>query len=200
MIPTQFHFDQLAGRIEAAYRRRHSKWVGTGLTPGVWTAAAGRLSGITAVSPNLPIDPELYVAVQNYKPFRRDPWRELTQEESARRYRSSVRKIVKQLKAELAGELDWSNQLLNTGRSIDDVITVAKSRVSAITKLALCVRHNREDLAAIVRPDAEAQQLACPLYLFACRNLMPDVTQEVPRDKHLSILGITGHSDSFAWN
>ena len=200
MIATQSHLDHLAERIEVAYRRRHPIWAPLGLTPGVWLAAAGRLNDVAAIDPASPIDPELFVAVQDYRTFRRDPWRELAQEGAATRYRSAVRKIVKQLKAELEGELDWSKQLLESGRSLDELIAVVKTRVSPIAKLALCVRHDRDDLADQVRPAAEAQQRACPLYTFACRKLIPGLAVDAPEAPAVGGPGLVDQEHSFAWN
>ncbi len=200
MIATQSHLDHLARRIELAYCRQHPGWVATALTPGVWSAAAVRLNDVSRLGATFPIDPELYVAVQDFKTFRRDPWRELTQECCARRYRASVRKIVKQLKRELEGELNWSDRVLESGRSLDELVEVGRSRISPIAKLALCVRHQRDDLAELIRPAAEAQRLACPLYASACRKLMPDVALLRSKSTALHDGKVSTQQNSFFWN
>ena len=200
VISTQNNLDQVAERIERAYRRRHSTWLATGLTPGVWTAAAVRLNDVSHNRVVLPIDPELFVAVQNYKSFRRDPWRELTQEGSVKTYRFAVRKIISQLKIELAAEMRWSKRFLEAGGSLDEVMAISKSRVSPITKLVLCHRQQRQDLAETIRPAAEAQHLACPLYQFAYRNLMPSLSYPDSNRGSMTIPGVGEQKHSFAWN
>ena len=200
LISTQNDLDQLAGRIERAYRRRHPLWTATGLTPGVWTAAAVRLSEVAMGDSILPIDAELFIAVQNYKSFRRDPWGELTQERATKSYRLAIRVIIKQLKKEIAAELKWSQRVLEMGRSLDEVLTSTKSRVSPITKLVLCHREGREDLAQVVRPAAEAQHLACPLYRYALKNLIAHAAYPEPRNEVIKSRDVIAQNRSFAWN
>jgi len=200
VIPTQNNLDQVAERIERAYRRRHPTWTATGLTPGVWTAAAVRLADVSHGDVSLPIDPELFVAVQNYQSFRRDPWRELTQEGAVKIYRSAVRKIIQQLKAELADEMKRSKRFLEAGGSLDEVLANSKSRVSPITKFVLCHRQKRQDLVEVIRPAAQAQHLACPLYRFACENLVPSLFQPDSTRELMTMPGVGQPNLSFAWN
>ncbi len=200
MTTTQHHLDQLAGRIAQAYHRKHPLWVEIGLTPGVWNSAAIRLNEVAIYHPGLPIDPELFVAVQDYRTFRRDPWCELTQEGSAKVYRATVRKIIKRLRTELATELRRSKRHLAAGRTLDDIMTSTKSRVSPIAKLVLCHDQDRTDLVEAIRPSAEAQHVACPLYRFACKNLMPRSVYPEPQPDLISSPSITDQARSFAWN
>lgn len=199
MLTTQTSLDQLADRIEQAYRRRHPQWFAIGLTPGVWTAAAARLVEVEEVGSGLPVDPELFVAVQSYKSFRRDPWGELTQEQAAKVYRAAIRKIVRQLRAELKAELRWSRRHLEMGQSLDQIFGQARSRVSPIAKLVLCQEWDRDDLAEAVRPAAEAQHQACPLYRIACEDLMATSAYPTPRAAASSDL-LAIPAGSFAWN
>lgn len=200
MIPNQNSLDRVAERIERAYRRRHPNWLATGLTPGVWIAAAVRLTDHSRYGHSLPGDPELFVAVQNYKSFRRDPWRELTQEGALKTYRSAIRKIVQQLKAELARELRWSKRFLAAGGSLEEILAISKSRVSPITKLVLCHHQQRQDLADEIRSAVDAQHHACPLYRFACRDLMPSGCYPDPSTDVMTINGVDRQRYSYAWN
>ena len=198
MISTQYNLDQLAGRIERAYHRRHPNWVETGLTPGVWTAATLRLLEVAATRSSIPIDPELFVAVQSYKTFRRDPWCELTQEGASKTYQKAIRQIVRHLKKELSAELRWATRYLEATDSLDQLVAHPKSKASPIIKLMLCRQHDRADLAALVRNAADAQHLACPLYQSACQKLMPH--EFYPRPK-LVLSSISANPDhSHIWN
>jgi len=200
VIITQKNLDQLAERIERAYRRKHPNWVATGVTPGVWTSAAIRLHDASSIDPSTPIDPELFVAVQKETAFRCDPWHELTQEAATRVYRVAIRKIVRHLKAELAAELRCSKRFLKAGGSIEAMMTHSKSRISPIIKLVVCHRSHRSDLAEVVRPAAEAQHLACPLYRIACDNLLKHSDYPNPKPDLVPTWGITNQKHMFAWN
>ena len=200
MLTTQSHLDQRAARLERAYRRRHPNWLATGLTPGVWGAAAARLMEAGRAGSGLPVDPELFVAVQDCKSFRPDPWAELTQERAARAYRVAIRKIVQQLRAELKAELRWSRRHLLSGQSLDQVFNLTKSRVSPIAKLVLCEEWDRTDLAESVRPAAEAQHQACPLYRLACKDLMTTSAYPAPQPPASSAEPVATPAGAYAWN
>ena len=202
LLATQTDLDLLADRLEQAYRRRHPNWLATALTPGVWTAAAARLAEVAGSRTSYPVDPELFIAVQDYRSFRRDPWSELTQDVSAKLYRAAVRKIIRQLRLELRAELRWSKRRLVAGHTLEQVLAGSKSRLSPITKLALCLEQDRGDLAAAVRPAAEAQHRACPLYRFACKDCF-----EADVEFEFVSCGHPAHPDllpeqaaSFPWN
>lgn len=200
VITTQNSLDQLAVRLQRAYERRHPHWLSTGLTPGVWTAAASRLLDVGVNQPKLPIDPELFVAVQDYKTFRRDPWRELTQAGSSHVYRQSILQIVKQLKVELRKELRWARRYLEKEGSLDQMLACPRPKVSPLVKLLLCHQQNRPELAVLVRTAAEAQQKACPLYDLACNHLSLD---QIPlRSKGTLMLSpfLVDQEDTYVWN
>ena len=200
MLTTQSHLDQIAARIEQAYQRRHPNWLATGLTPGVWGAAAARLMEVELAGTDLPVDPELFVAVQSYKPFRRDPWAELTQERAAKAYRVAIRKIVKQLRAELKAELRRSRRHLLSGRSLDEVFSLTRVRVSPIAKLVLCEESDRTDLAEAIRPAAEAQHEACPLYRLACEDLLTTTAYPTPQPPATPAVLVATPAGAYAWN
>ena len=100
VLTTQASLDGLAERIERAYRRRHSGWFRGCSTERVWSAAAAILVQLHQEDPTLPLDPELYVAVQPIAAPGAafdDPWVGLTQAAAARRYRKRVREMVRGL-------------------------------------------------------------------------------------------------------
>ena len=83
--------DHLSSRIQQAYALRRPDWRRGCSTSRVWAVAAQRLWAAHAVDPmKFPLDPELFVASQRITAPFADPWSELTQAESARRYRSTV--------------------------------------------------------------------------------------------------------------
>src|SRR4051812_44106026 len=105
VISSQDDIEQLADRIERAYRRRYPSWNSVGLTPGVWDSAAARLLEAAHLESAIPIDPELFVAVQVKSGSRNDPWAELTQACSLRQYLRALERIVGQLREELIREV-----------------------------------------------------------------------------------------------
>ena len=60
----------------------------------------------------VPLDAELFVASQPIAVPFADPWSELTQPESARRYRSTLRRIVRRLRGELKREVGRAERLI----------------------------------------------------------------------------------------
>ena len=199
-MTSQIKLDQLADRIEKAYRLRHPNWQSTGLTPGVWSTAAARLNATSRGLRSVPIDPELFVAVQNYKSFRRDPWTELAQENSANLYRQAVRRLINQLKAELREELRWSIRFMGSGGSLDNLLTTPRSKASPLTALCMFIQHNRFDLVGQVKAAAEQQHQACPLYRFACKQTIPASLYPNPNGEVLVACGAHSQENSFAWN
>lgn len=200
MITTQTKLEKLADRIERAYRLRFPNWPATGLTPGVWAAAAARLTEAAWGTRSLPIDPELFVAAQSYRSFRRDPWAELAQEGSGKAYRSAIRQVVGQLRDELKRELRWSNRFLRTGGSLEELLSTPQSRVSPLTAMSLFIRHDRFDLVRQVRPAAESQHRACPLYRYACKRTIPADLYPATLPDVAATVGITDQQLAFAWN
>ncbi len=173
MISSQKTVDLLAGRIQRAYQRRHPRWQPAGLTPGVWNAAASRLLDILKVDPAGPIDPELFVAIQPGRDPLRDPWAELTQQQSSRRYIRAVRKIVAQLRRELHGEVCRAEHRLVRGLALERVLATVGPQISPLARYILAHRAGRPDLSESYRAAAEGQHRACPLYRLASRSFLP---------------------------
>jgi hypothetical protein len=110
VICSQDAIRQLAVRIEHAYSRKYPKWLPIGLTPGVWESASARLLEASNRGANIPIDPELFVAVQARNRLAPDPWAELTQQRSLNQYIKALRRIIGQLRRELKGEVRRSRR------------------------------------------------------------------------------------------
>ena len=173
MICSQDAIDLVATRIESAYRRRYPRWLAIGLTPGVWESAASRLLEASAERPKVPIDPELYVAVQPRAGHTPDPWAELTQRRSLQRYRKSLRLIIGQLRKELKSEVQRAESRFLRGMSLEEVLAEEESRISPLTRYILAYRAGRHDLSKKHRVAAENQHRSCPLYRLAARSLLP---------------------------
>jgi len=180
VILSQDAIELLADRIERAYRRRHPRWHSVGLTPGVWGSAAARLSEITAGFRDYPVDPELFVAAQLDGGTRRDPWAELTQQRSLRRYVVAVRKIVGQLREELKDEVRRAERRLIRGTSLEDLLDADGARISPLTRYILARRAGRDDLSSRHREAAEGQHRACPLYRLAALSVLPGEAYPTP--------------------
>ena len=181
MICSQSDIDSIAERIEGAYRRRHLRWPGLALSPGVWESAALTLLQLSIDRPNIPIDPELYVAVMIESGSAPDPWAELTQRRSRNRYLKALRRIVGQLRRELHGEFRVAARLISEGQALIEVLEASNLPISPLTRFILAWRAGRPDLSSRLRAAVENQHQSCPLYLLACRKFLPAQAYPVPR-------------------
>jgi len=174
VIRSQDAINELAIRIENAYRRKYRRWICVGLTPGVWESAASRLIEAAESDPNIPIDPELFVAVQTRTRLSPDPWSELTQHSSLDRYMNALRRIITQLRRELRSELHRADSHLDQGMTLDQVLKAEGSSLSPLTCFILAHRAGRRDLCSYYRTGAQRQHRSCPLYKSACRSFLPN--------------------------
>jgi hypothetical protein len=182
VLASQALLDQLSGRIQRAYALRHPDWRGGCSTSRVWAAAAQRLWAAHAADPaRVPLDAELFVASQRIAVPFADPWSELTQPESARRYKAILRKIVRKLRRELEREVGYAERLIRNGRNIRDALR-AEGRLSALGCFIVAVRAGREDLASRFTAAAAAQHSAFPLCWQATRALLPPDRYPAPAE------------------
>ena len=77
MLPTQEMIDRLADRIERAFRLKRCNWRRGCSTPRIWSAAATILWQVHCENPEIPLDPELFVASQPIAASFGDPWASL---------------------------------------------------------------------------------------------------------------------------
>ena len=182
VISSQDTIGQLADRIERAYRRRYSQWQAIGLTPGVWMSAASRLLEASEEECGVPIDPELFVAVQIRGGTTPNPWVELTQERSLELYLRALRRIVVQLRKELRSEVRRAERRIHLGLTLEEVLTTEGDGISPLTRYILAHRAGRHDLSIRHRAAAENQHRSCPLYRLASRTFLP--SQAYPSADH----------------
>ncbi len=174
MVPTCDTTQGLAERIKRAYSRGRPRWRQGCSNPRVWLVAAANLLRLHREDPAIPADPVLYVLAQPMASPLDDPWQVLTQPESARRYRRRVRKIVRQLREELRGEIRRGEGQLLRGVPVESVLSCGANRLSPLGRILLATRSGRPDLVEPWRAAARDQHHACPLYLQAWRDLLPD--------------------------
>lgn len=184
MIRKRDGIDLIAGRIELAYRRRHSAWIGVVSAPGVWESAASRLVEASRSHPGIPIDPELYVAALTSADHSPDPWSELTQGQSIARYLRVLRKIVSQLRLELTQELRRADRKMKDGQGIDEILDGRHGKLSPLTRYIFAFQAGRMDLAEKHRASAESQHRSCPLYREAIRPLLSGCDYPGPARNH----------------
>ena len=133
VLPTHEVLDQLADRIEQAYSLRRPRWLRGCSTSRVWYMASARLWEAHASDPGrIPLDPELYVASQPISTPFSDPWGELAQPDSVRRYRSSVRQVIRQLRAELKREITGAERDIREGEDIGGVLNRVRRSLSSL--------------------------------------------------------------------
>jgi hypothetical protein len=184
VLPTQEMIARLGERIRQAYIRRYPDWSPIRTTEGVWNATAAGLLMLHRNKPTIPIDPELYVAVQPLGSWA-DPWADLTQQSSLRRYRRHIRLIVTQLRNEIKDEVRQAERLIRRGASLSKVLADSGCKLSALGRFVVVLRAGRVDLAEQIRPAAERQHLSCPLYMQACRTLLASRDYPLPRPSGL---------------
>ena len=174
VLPTHEVLDQLADRIEQAYSLRKPRWLGCCSTSRVWDMAALRLWEAHVSDPDrVPLDPELFVASQPISVPFSDPWAELAHRKSARRFRSSVREIIRQLRAELKQEVVAAERSIRDGQEIAQILTRKIRGRSALGSYIIARRAGRDDLALRFAAAAAAQHRSCPLYRPASLAFIP---------------------------
>ena len=183
-MPSREMIASLADRIQIAYSRRKSDSRTFRGSDGVWEAAATGLLTLQQNDPTIPVDPELFVAVQPNRPWS-DPWGELTQKAALTRYRREVRRIVAQLRAEIKVEVRTVERKLREGSQLQRILADSGGQVSPMGRYIIARRAGLDDLAERLRPSAERQHRSCPLYQQACRFLLPRDLYPLPRTSDL---------------
>ncbi|WP_076345853.1 hypothetical protein [Paludisphaera borealis] len=153
-------------------------------TARVWTAAALVLSQVHRDHPEVPMDPELFVAAQSFDSGVVDAWSDLASPAAADAYRKRVRGIVRQLERELRREIDHAERLIRNGRPVRGVLCDRDARLSPLGRYIVARRAVRLDLAAQFETDVFAQHRSCPLYRSACLAFLP--AEQYPVDETLS--------------
>ena len=173
VLPTQEMLDHLADRIEQAFCLRQCNWMRGCSTPRVWSAAATILWQVHSNNPEIPLDPELFVASQAITAPFGDPWASLARAEAGQRYRQNVRRIIRRLRSELRREVCRAENELRQGRGLRALIRSHNPRISPLGLYITAQRAGRADLARRLRPAAIEQHNCCPLYRPASLALIP---------------------------
>jgi hypothetical protein len=193
VLPTHQILDLLAVRVEQAYGLRVRRWRRGCSTSRVWHEAALRLWEAHAHDPEfVPLDAELFVASQPISCSLPDPWTELTHHDSAKRYRLSVKRIVRTLRAELKREVRSCERSIELGEDVETLLGRPSRRRSALGSYILAIRVGREDLAERFASAAVAQHQSCPLYRIASMWLLP---AELYPDLSLAVDAVTDRGD-----
>lgn len=164
MLATQHETEQIGERIERAYYQRRPRTLWSGSTTGLWSVAATRLIQSHREDPTIPVDPELYVAAQLIDPRRPNPWYDLTQEISIRRYCRHVRKVVRGLRAELHSEIRLAERKIRRGVRLDEVLSSQSRSLSPLGCFIVALRAGRDEVAEQFQSSTEDQHWSCPLY------------------------------------
>ncbi len=175
MIPHQEVIDDMACRIETAYRLRCPRWWGGCSTARVWDQAALYLWQAHAEDPErVPLDAGLFVAAQDISCRFANPWFDLARPEAIKRYRSRVNQIVRQLRTELKREIGRAERAIRRGDAIREVLRPGNRRLSPLGCYITALRADRADLAQHFVGAATLQHQSCPLYRAASSALIPD--------------------------
>lgn len=178
-VLTLHAIEELAARIERAYRLRHPNWADGGSYSRVWSNAASALVRAHRDDPRIPLDPELFVAAQQLGRSQADPWQDLTPVRATRRYRRSVFQIIRMLRVELRGELRTAESRLMGGESLESILSTRSRSLTPLARYIVAFRAGRLDLAERFREQAHDQHYSCPLYRHACARLLPQAAYPV---------------------
>lgn len=174
MAPTtQREIDGLARRIRHAYRARGMHWNDGCSTGRAWTAAALVLLQIHDEHPEVPMDPELFVASQALDTSVVDVWRDLASPAAGEAYLRRVTEIVCLLEHELRREIERAERLARSGRPLRKVLCGSDSKLSPLGRYIVARRAGRATLAVTFLGDVRAQHRSCPLYRSACLAFLP---------------------------
>jgi len=186
VLPTQREITGLANRLEAAYKLRGGGWRVGCSTPRVWQEAAYTLWRAHKDNPRLiPLDPELYVAIQPVTAGRRDPWSDLTGFRAAWRYCNEVRTIIRQLRRELRTEVKHAERMIAEGATAGQL--AQEERLSPLGCYIAAIRLQKPELAAPFARRSLAQHESCPLYQPAATCLIPRELYPVELALHRSV-------------
>jgi hypothetical protein len=139
----------------------------------VWSTAAAILVQLHEDDSSLPIDPELYVAIQPAGAAFDDPWVALTQPLAAKRYRTRVRAMIRVLRTELRAEVRFAERRIKAGEAIETVLTTPSKRLSPLGCYIVAHRAGCTELGEQFRLGAVEQHWSCPLYRAASVPLIP---------------------------
>jgi hypothetical protein len=184
MMPSQTTITEIADRIEMAYARKTADLISMRSSGGVWEAAATGLLMLAESDPTIPVDAELFVAVQPVKGWS-DPWGDLASQLALMRYHREVKQIIAQLRSEIKAEMTYARKRFLSGISTTKILTDAADRLSPLGRYILAYRAGLFEMAERIRPDAERQHRACPLYQAACKGLIDDSVYPKPRTTDL---------------
>jgi hypothetical protein len=129
----------------------------------------------------LPLDSELFVASQPISSALCDPWSELTQPESARRYRTQVRRIIRRLRFELEREVALAERSIRQNQEVHAAVLVKNRRLSPLGCYIAAHRSGRAALARRFAAAAADQHRSCPLYQQASADLLPVELYPIPK-------------------
>ncbi len=188
MVPIRSATQELADRIERSYRRSRPRWRLDTSNPGVWAHVASTLLGLHDQDPDVPVDPELFVASQPPASPLDDPWMVLAQDASAGRYLTQVRRILRGLRRELRGEVRRAEARASLGVPLEAILRAGATRISPLGRIILAHRAGRSDLAQPWHAAATRQHQSCPLYRQACRGILHDDDYPAINDQLPSVI------------
>src|SRR5262245_5253091 len=122
MLLPPLALDEVADRIERAYRRLRPDYPCAKTPSPVWALAAAKLLQLHRQQSWIPMDPELFVAAQPAISPTADPWQDLVRAASTRHYLRRVRQIIRGLGRELHEEVRRAERRIRRGAPVDQVL------------------------------------------------------------------------------
>lgn len=165
---------EIAIRLELAFDRRFLDFeVSHQPGPELWIRSAVGLIRMNEEENQYPRDPELFIALLSPEDFYGKTQDQIL-DQLLNSYAKRVRRIIRQLRHELSGELRFLLQERRRGSSLEDLIFTQKRAITPLSRYIFAHVNGRSDLAQSLIEHVVEQHKACPLYRHASRRWLSD--------------------------
>lgn len=161
---------EIAIRMESAFirrtRRQDSRWSPTAKS---WLRLARRLIALNESNAIFPLDPELFIVVQNDSTLMNLDLPE-AENEAITHFSDKIKHMIRKLQAEISEELRWLEHSSDRGVGMDQLILSPSRKLTPLSRYIHACRNNRAELAGLLLADVIRQHESCPLYRHACQK------------------------------
>lgn len=161
---------EIAIRMESAFirrtRRQDSRW---SPSANSWLRLARRLITLSQSNAIFPLDPELFIIVQNDSTLLNLDMPEV-EDEAIAHFADNVNRMISNLQAEISEELRWLEHSGRRGVGMDQLVLSPSRKLTPLSRYIHACRNNRPELAGRLLADVIRQHEICPLYRHACKK------------------------------
>lgn len=189
---------EIAIRLELAFDRRFVDFeVSRQPGPELWIRSAVGLIRMNEEDNQYPKDPELFIALLSPEDFSGTDHNQIL-DQLLNSYAKRVRRIIRQLRHELSGELRFLLQERRRGSSLEDLIFSQKRAITPLSRYIFAHVNGRSDLAKRLIVHVIEQHKACPLYRHASRRWLSDL--KYPLTSHPETWNLNSSTSVNGWD